>query len=61
MILCSGTPNGFKPSIALEELKQVGAIPGYEFQSISFQKGEQKQDWFLDVRPLFPLNTARTA
>jgi len=46
-----GTPNGHKASIFLEELKASGAIPGYEFQALSFQKNEQKEDWFLKINP----------
>lgn len=52
----AGTPNGVKASVLLEELKAVGAIASYEHQGISFQKGEQKEDWFLAVGPLCPLS-----
>jgi len=41
------TPNGYKVSVALEELKAIGAIPGYEVKAISFAINEQKEDWFL--------------
>ncbi|CAL5225665.1 g8526 [Coccomyxa viridis] len=42
----AGTPNGWKPSITLEEL----GIP-YEVKSISLPENEQKQDWFLKINP----------
>ncbi|KAJ7206856.1 hypothetical protein GGX14DRAFT_567940 [Mycena pura] len=45
------TPNGYKVSIALEELKAIGAIPSYSVVSISFQENEQKSDWFLKINP----------
>jgi GSH-dependent disulfide-bond oxidoreductase len=40
------TPNGWKASIALEEL----GVP-YEVQAIDLSGGEQKQDWFLAINP----------
>ncbi|KAG8956031.1 glutathione S- transferase, nitrogen catabolite repression regulator [Tulasnella sp. 424] len=45
------TPNGYKTSIFLEELK--AAYPGftYEFQSLSFSKNEQKEPWYLKINP----------
>jgi hypothetical protein len=65
-LFTAATPNGCKVSIALEELKAIGAIPSfvpspcrptaprdsvsYSFVSISFDKNEQKSDWFLKVR-----------
>lgn len=51
VLLTAGTPNGYKVSIALEELRLAGALPkdGYAFENISFQKNEQKSDWFLEV------------
>ena len=42
----AATPNGWKASIALEEL----ALP-YEVRSIDLMAGEQKQDWFLAINP----------
>jgi len=50
-LFTAATPNGYKASIALEELKAIGAIPSYSFVSISFQKNEQKSDWFLKINP----------
>ncbi|ODQ50804.1 putative glutathione S-transferase [Saitoella complicata NRRL Y-17804] len=46
LLLTTGTPNGQKVSITLEEL----GLP-YETKSISLQKNEQKEDWFLKVCP----------
>lgn len=40
------TPNGWKASVALEELN----LP-YEVKTVNLQKGEQKQDWFLNINP----------
>lgn len=42
----STTPNGWKASIALEELGL-----GYQTHPISLSKGEQKQDWYLELNP----------
>lgn len=42
----SGTPNGWKASILLEELQ----IP-YKIHAISLSKMEQKEDWFLKINP----------
>jgi len=51
LLYTATTPNGFKPSILLEELK--AAYPGfsYDFQKIDFSKTEQKEDWFLKINP----------
>ena len=43
--MTASTPNGHKVSAYLEELKAVGAIPGYEFKGVSFKENEQKSDW----------------
>jgi glutathione S-transferase len=40
------TPNGFKASVALEELE----IP-YETHSINMMENEQKESWFLKINP----------
>jgi glutathione S-transferase len=40
------TPNGFKVSIALEEL----GLP-YTVHSLNLRDGDQKQDWFLKINP----------
>ncbi|KAG8743659.1 glutathione S- transferase, nitrogen catabolite repression regulator [Ceratobasidium sp. 414] len=46
-----GTPNGHKPSILLEELKDAYNGFSYDFQKISFQANEQKEPWFLKINP----------
>ena len=45
-LLTSGTPNGHKVSIALEELKL-----DYKVRRIALDEREQKQDWFLALNP----------
>jgi GSH-dependent disulfide-bond oxidoreductase len=42
----AATPNGYKVSIALEELD----LP-YELHALSLSEGEQKQPWFLAINP----------
>lgn len=42
----SGTPNGYKVSIALEEM----ALP-YELHNIDLIRKVQKEDWFLRINP----------
>ena len=42
----AATPNGWKISIALEEL----GLP-YTVHALSFTKQEQKQEWFLKINP----------
>ncbi|MBU6443050.1 MAG: glutathione S-transferase N-terminal domain-containing protein [Alphaproteobacteria bacterium] len=42
----SETPNGWKVSIALEEM----GLP-YEVHAIALSKNEQKQDWYLKINP----------
>lgn len=42
----AATPNGWKASVALEELE----LP-YELHVLDFGKSEQKQDWFLELNP----------
>ncbi|KAJ7201457.1 putative glutathione S-transferase [Mycena rebaudengoi] len=48
-LFTAATPNGCKVSIALEELKAIGAIPSYSFVSISFDKNEQKIPALVDT------------
>lgn len=53
-LLTKGTPNGYKVSILLEELR--GAYPkepklAYDFTDIQFDKNEQKSEAFLKVNP----------
>lgn len=45
-LLTAATPNGWKVSIALEEL----GLP-YTVRSISFSAAEQKEEWFLALNP----------
>jgi glutathione S-transferase len=42
----AATPNGFKASIALEEL----GLP-YKVHALDLAKGEQKQPWYLKINP----------
>jgi glutathione S-transferase len=42
----AATPNGWKVSIALEEL----ALP-YEVRRVDLSKGEQREEWFLKINP----------
>ncbi len=45
-LLTAGTPNGWKISIALEEME----LP-YSVRPIALQKGEQKEDWYVALNP----------
>jgi GST-like protein len=45
-LLTSATPNGWKVSIALEELEMP-----YQVRPISLGKNEQKEEWFLQINP----------
>lgn len=45
-LFTAATPNGYKISIALEEL----ALP-YALRVIDFAQEEQKQEWFLAINP----------
>ncbi|GAB4821529.1 hypothetical protein N2152v2_008575 [Parachlorella kessleri] len=45
-LLTAGTPNGWKPSIALEELGIQ-----YSVRPIDLTKNQQKEDWFLKINP----------
>ncbi len=45
-LFTAATPNGWKVSIALEEL----GIP-YTVHTLDLMKGEQKQDWYLRLNP----------
>ena len=46
VLYTSGTPNGHKANITLEEL----GIP-YEVQNIKLSKNVQKEDWYLRINP----------
>ncbi|KAK9845992.1 hypothetical protein WJX81_007901 [Elliptochloris bilobata] len=45
-LFTSGTPNGWKASVTLEEL----GVP-YEVRPISLSMGEQKEPWFVKINP----------
>ncbi|KAI1380354.1 glutathione S-transferase [Hypoxylon crocopeplum] len=49
-LLTFGTPNGFKVSILLEELKAAYGKE-YAWQSINISKNTQKQPWFTAANP----------
>ncbi|KAK7753598.1 hypothetical protein SLS62_004456 [Diatrype stigma] len=49
-LLTFGTPNGYKISILLEELKEAYGLE-YTWQSVNITKGTQKQPWFTAVNP----------
>ncbi|GAA6015620.1 hypothetical protein JCM11491_007176 [Sporobolomyces phaffii] len=51
VLLTAQTPNGNKPAYYLEELKAGGQISGYTVIPISFDKNEQKSEWFEAVNP----------
>ena len=42
----AATPNGYKVSIMLEELDLE-----YEVHKINLSKGEQREEWFLNMNP----------
>ena len=45
-LFTAATPNGYKISIALEEMEVE-----YKVKKIDFNSGEQKEDWFLKINP----------
>jgi len=45
-LFTAATPNGYKISIALEELKLK-----YKVRKLNFNKAEQKEEWFLKISP----------
>lgn len=48
-----GTPNGYKVSILLEELKEAygDKAPRVTYQTIDISKGTQKEEWFTRINP----------
>ncbi|KAK7747329.1 hypothetical protein SLS53_001582 [Cytospora paraplurivora] len=48
-----GTPNGYKISILLEELKEAygDKAPKVTYQTIDISKGTQKEEWFIKINP----------
>jgi glutathione S-transferase len=49
-LLTFGTPNGWKASILLEELKDAYG-KDYTWQSINISKNTQKEPWFTKLGP----------
>ena len=45
-LFTAATPNGYKISIALEELGLK-----YKVKKIDFNSSEQKEEWFLKINP----------
>jgi len=51
LFLYSGrTPNGFKVSVLLEELKAAYGLE-YDFEKIDISKNTQKEPWFIKLNP----------
>ena len=44
------TPNGYKASIVLEELKEAYGLK-YTYQTINISKNTQKEEWFTKICP----------
>ncbi|KAI5922789.1 glutathione S-transferase [Camillea tinctor] len=49
-LLTFGTPNGYKASVLLEELKEAYG-KDYTWQSINISKNTQKEPWFIAINP----------
>jgi glutathione S-transferase len=49
-LLTFGTPNGWKASILLEELKEVYG-KDYTWQSINISQNIQKEEWYTKLGP----------
>lgn len=51
--LTMGTPNGYKASIILEELKEAygDKFPKITYQAINIMKNTQKEPWFTAICP----------
>ncbi|KUI53123.1 Disulfide-bond oxidoreductase YfcG [Cytospora mali] len=52
-LFTTATPNGYKASIVLEELKEAygDKAPKYTWQAINIMKNTQKQEWFINISP----------
>ena len=50
-VLFAATPNGWKVTIMLEELREAGVNVEYEVKSINMGQGDQFEDWFKAVNP----------
>lgn len=46
----AGTPNGYKASVLLEELREAYGKP-YTLQAIHIGKNTQKEPWYTDLNP----------
>ncbi|KAG8988125.1 glutathione S- transferase, nitrogen catabolite repression regulator [Tulasnella sp. JGI-2019a] len=46
----ASTPNGYKVSILLEELKAAYGLD-YATKALNFGKNEQKEPWFIEINP----------
>ncbi|KAI0036104.1 glutathione S-transferase-like protein [Vararia minispora EC-137] len=52
LVLYTGsTPNGYKASIVLEELKAVYGGPDYDYQPLDLSKNTQKEPWYIAINP----------
>lgn len=52
-VLTFGTPNGYKVTVLLEELKHLygDKFPKVTYQKINIMKNTQKEPWFTAVNP----------
>ncbi|POS79640.1 hypothetical protein DHEL01_v201951 [Diaporthe helianthi] len=52
-LLTFGTPNGYKASIVLEEIKEAygDKAPKFVWQAINIMKNTQKEEWFTKISP----------
>jgi len=51
MLYTGRTPNGYKVSVLLEELKAAYGGPDYDYYPIDIWTNEQKEPWFLAMNP----------
>jgi len=47
----AGTPNGYQPTVYLEELKAVYPNIDYDIEKIDISKNTQKEPWFIKLNP----------
>lgn len=52
-LFTGGTPNGWKASIILEELKEAygDTLPKITYRAINIGKNTQKEPWFIAINP----------
>lgn len=52
-LFTAGTPNGYKASIVLEELKEAygDKAPKFVWQAVNIMKNTQKQEWYTKICP----------